>query len=116
MSRAPGFFEKHFFLRNSLGFYTNLSTTAKYNRHVDRTHLAAALQLMISENPWFCTNFFKVNNTGDVYKDYELRPVDEIKFDSVVGFSKLKSLMLTPSSILIVFEYRLERKMLRCGV
>lgn len=90
MSRAPGFFEKHFFLRNSLGFYTNLSTTAKYNRHVDRTHLAAALQLMISENPWFCTNFFKVNNTGDVYKDYELRPVDEIKFDSVVGFSKIK--------------------------
>ncbi|GBL48698.1 hypothetical_protein [Candidozyma auris] len=89
MERPPGFFEKHYLLSNALGYYTNLNTTAKYNRYVEKAHLSAALQHMVYENPWFCSNYFKVNNTGDVFKDYILRSVDHINFGVVVEYVKI---------------------------
>lgn len=90
MSRSPGFYEKHFLLRNANGLYTNLSSTAKYNKHVTKAHLAEALRLLINENLWFTHNTFRVANTGNVYKDYVTRPVDHINFDSVVQYIEIE--------------------------
>lgn len=89
--RCPGFNEQTFLFRNNGGFYSNFNVTARYNKHILRAVLSNALALLISKNLWLAYNFFKVRDTEppNTKKDYELRYVDSICFESVVEYRKV---------------------------
>lgn len=91
--RPPGFNEHTFIFRNSNGFYTNFNVTARYNKSILKAILSNALSSLISKNLWLACNFLKVGNTEppNARKDYELRYVDLISFESVVEYRKISS-------------------------
>lgn len=118
-SRQPSFFERYYILRGAHGLYSNFNISAKYNKKILAINLSNALRSLILENPVFAVNFFR-DNANDILEDganFTLRPLDFVRFDTVVTFRKLPSPQFNETTFREIDKLvvKVDQKISHCG-
>ncbi|KAI5966571.1 uncharacterized protein KGF55_000880 [Candida pseudojiufengensis] len=96
ISRKPEFLERYYICRGSQKFYSNFNITIQYNQNdrITEHNLSNALRSLILKNSWFLQNFFQIDGTDSFaanWNNWELKYLEEIKFENVVSFQKIES-------------------------